>query len=192
MTYSVCQEVVSVPLLEGKRIVPNVLQIARAYFSNEHCKFINGYFNAIFGKMFYEHSALKLWLKILFPQGKKLSFQHFCTSWLKYNIVLKWQITFNLGLNVAKTTHPIKKKLWLEVVQNWISYKKVRKHIWLSSLLSGDRGCERLIRLEYYIVLKRRITFRRILACVCKCVASVKCHPTFQGEGGVCCQTFMR
>ncbi len=31
--------------------------------------------------------------------------------WLKYYIVLNRQITFNLGLNTAKSTHPIKKRL---------------------------------------------------------------------------------
>ncbi len=31
--------------------------------------------------------------------------------WLKYYIVLKWPITFNLGPNVAENTHPIKKSL---------------------------------------------------------------------------------
>ncbi len=30
--------------------------------------------------------------------------------WLKYNIVQKWQITFNLGLNAAKNTHYTKKR----------------------------------------------------------------------------------
>ncbi len=30
-------------------------------------------------------------------------------TWLKYYIVLKRQITFNLGFNAAENTHPIKK-----------------------------------------------------------------------------------
>ncbi len=30
-------------------------------------------------------------------------------KWLKYDIALKWQITFNLWLNAAKNTHYIKK-----------------------------------------------------------------------------------
>ncbi len=39
---------------------------------------------------------------------------------LKYYFVLKWQNTFNLGLNATKNTYQIKKK-----VENEISYKKV-------------------------------------------------------------------
>ncbi len=38
--------------------------------------------------------------------------------WLKYYIVLKMQITFNLGLSAAKNTHYIKKKLQIKVVFN--------------------------------------------------------------------------
>ncbi len=44
----------------------------------------------------------------------------------------KQKITFNLGLNAAKNTHGIKKKLQIKVVQNWISYKKVRECMCLS------------------------------------------------------------
>ncbi len=29
--------------------------------------------------------------------------------WLKYYIVLKQEVTFNLGLNTAENTHPVKK-----------------------------------------------------------------------------------
>ncbi len=51
--------------------------------------------------------------------------------WLKYYIVLKQEITFNLGLNYQKyASH--QKKLQIKVVWNWISYKKVRECICLS------------------------------------------------------------
>ncbi len=60
-------------------------------------------------RLFYEHSTVKLLLKILLSQGKKSSFQRFYTGWLKYCIVLKLQIIFNLGLNAAENTHPMKK-----------------------------------------------------------------------------------
>ncbi len=62
-------------------------------------------------RLFYKHSTLKLWCKILVPQGIKLNFQHFRTRWLKYNIVLKLKIAFNLGLNTAKNMHYIEKSL---------------------------------------------------------------------------------
>ncbi len=60
-------------------------------------------------RLFYEHSTLKLLLKILLSLSKKSSFERFCTRWLKYYIALKLQVTFNLGLNAAKNKHPIKK-----------------------------------------------------------------------------------
>ncbi len=75
-------------------------------------------------KLFYEHSTLKLWLKILLPRGKKSNFQHFWTMWLKYYIVLKWQITLNFGLT--------SKKCGIKVVRNWILYKKVCERLCLS------------------------------------------------------------
>ncbi len=81
--------------------------------------------------LFYEHSTLKLWCEILVELGKKLSFQLFCTRRLNYNIVLKLQITFNLRLSAAKNTYYIEKKLQVKVVQNWISYKKVRERVCL-------------------------------------------------------------
>ncbi len=43
---------------------------------------------------------------------QKLSFQLFCTRRLKYYILLKLQITFILGLNAAKNTHPKKTFEW--------------------------------------------------------------------------------
>ncbi len=36
----------------------------------------------------------------------------------KYYSVLKWQIIFILGLNAAKNTHHLKKKLKIKFVQN--------------------------------------------------------------------------
>ncbi len=51
------------------------------------------------------------------------------------------------------------KKLQIKVVRNRISHKKVRERICLSPPLCGARGLEGLIRLQYYIVLKRQITF---------------------------------
>ncbi len=60
-------------------------------------------------RLFYEHSTLKLLLEILLSEGKKSNFQGFCIRWFKYYIVLKLQITFNLGLNAAENTHLIKK-----------------------------------------------------------------------------------
>ncbi len=50
------------------------------------------------------------------------------------------------------------KKLQIKVVQNWILYKKVREHMWLSPP-SGARWLERLIWMEYYIILKWQIIF---------------------------------
>ncbi len=38
--------------------------------------------------------------------------------WWKYDIVLKWQNTFKLQLNAAKSTHHTKKKLQINVVWN--------------------------------------------------------------------------
>ncbi len=52
--------------------------------------------------------------------------------WLKYDIILKGQNTFNLGLNTAINTHHAKKKLQIKVDQNWISHQKVHEHICLS------------------------------------------------------------
>ncbi len=50
--------------------------------------------------------------------------------WLKYNIVLKLQITFNLGL--LTKIRITSKKGSKRVVRNWILYKKVRQRICLS------------------------------------------------------------
>ncbi len=51
---------------------------------------------------------------------------------LKSYYVQKWEIRFTLWLNAAKNMHYMKKKLRMKVVQNWISYKKVRERIYLS------------------------------------------------------------
>ncbi len=50
--------------------------------------------------------------------------------WLKYNIVLKLQIIFNLGL--LPKIRITSKKASMTIVQNWISYRKVRECICLS------------------------------------------------------------
>ncbi len=51
---------------------------------------------------------------------------------LKFYNEQKREIRFTLGLNVAKKYSLHQKKLRVKVVQNWISYKKVRKRICLS------------------------------------------------------------
>ncbi len=78
--------------------------------------------------------------------------------WLKYDIVLKWQNTFNLGLNGAKiriTRKEASNKSCLEL--NFIQ-KSPRVHMSVSSQ-SGARGIKRLTWLKYVIVLKCQITF---------------------------------
>ncbi len=79
--------------------------------------------------------------------------------WLKYYIIPKWQITFNLGPNAAKNTHYIEKKasnksrLELNLIQ-----RSPQSHVSIFHQ-SGARGLERLIWLKYYTVLKLQITF---------------------------------
>ncbi len=95
----------------------------------------------------------------LSPRGVELEGSK---NWYGWN-VLKWQIIFKLGLNTAKNTYHIKKKLQIKVVWNWISYKRSSSayvYFFSSSLPSGARGLERLIWLKYYIVQKLRITFK--------------------------------
>ncbi len=56
-------------------------------------------------------------------------------SWLylKYK-VLKWENRSTLGLNAAKNSDYMKKKLELKVVENSIPYKKLRRHTCLFPL----------------------------------------------------------
>ncbi len=56
-------------------------------------------------------------------------------NWQVWSIVLKGKskLRSTLGLNAAKNTHRIKKKLQIKVVRNWISSKKVRDCICQSS-----------------------------------------------------------
>ncbi len=117
-----------------------------------------------------------LW-KYYFRRGKKWSFQYFCTRWLKYYIVLKLQITFNLILSAAKNTHPIKKalnKIYSEL--NFI--RKICEHMRIClSPLRVELGMRKITWLKYYIVLKQQITFRCILVCkpVYLCVNPYTC-----------------
>ncbi len=67
----------------------------------------------------------------------------------KYYDVWKCQITFNLGLNVAKNTHHIK-KLLIKVIWNWILYKEVCERICLSllPLLKWSLGARKINMVE--------------------------------------------
>ncbi len=87
--------------------------------------------------------------------------------WLKYYIVLKRQISFNLELDPVKNTHYIKKASNKSLELNFI-HKSLLAHMSVSPPppQSGAMGAKRLIWLKYYIVLKWQITFRRILVCV--------------------------
>ncbi len=83
-------------------------------------------------RSFYEHSTPKLLLKILLPQSKKLSFQRFCTKWLKYYTVLKLQNYIQSRAQCCQKYASYQKNLQIKVVRNWISYKKVPERIRLS------------------------------------------------------------
>ncbi len=61
---------------------------------------------------------------------------------LKYYYVLKQESRFTLELNAAENTNYIKKLLQIKVVENKISYKKVRGCVCLSSLGVNLRGLQ--------------------------------------------------
>ncbi len=63
--------------------------------------------------------------------------------WLKYDIVLKCQITFNLGLSAAKDTNHINKSSIKSCLELNFLQKSSRAHISISPK-SGARGVERL------------------------------------------------
>ncbi len=48
---------------------------------------------------------------------------------LKYYNVLKWENRLTLGLNTAKNTNYMKKKLEIKIVENSIYYKKLSGRI---------------------------------------------------------------
>ncbi len=79
--------------------------------------------------------------------------------WLKYNIMLKRENIFNLGLNTAKNMYHIQKKLQIKVVWNWILYKKVHERICLSAATPSpsvvEFGARKLDMVEIFI----QITF---------------------------------
>ncbi len=60
--------------------------------------------------------------------------------WLKYYVLLKRQITFNLGLNADKIPI-IRENVQIKIVQNSISYKKLSGCIFIFPR-SGSRGLE--------------------------------------------------
>ncbi len=70
---------------------------------------------------------------------------------LKSNNVQKWEIRFTLGLNSAKNTHYIKKKLRIKGVWNCISYKKVHECTCLSPP-RVELGVQRSVCLKSYNV----------------------------------------
>ncbi len=63
------------------------------------------------------------------------------------------------------------------------------QYVYLSQ--SGARGCEKLIRLKHYIVLKWQITFRSIRVCINRYTWVYKVPSNvLQGEWGIHSQTF--
>ncbi len=67
--------------------------------------------------------------------------------WLKYDIVLKCLITFNLGLNAAKNTHHTKKASIKSSAELNFLQKSPRAHMFISPQ-SVARGLERLMWLN--------------------------------------------
>ncbi len=81
--------------------------------------------------------------------------------WLTYYFVLKWQDTFNLGLNAVKNTHHIKKCSNKSCSEFNFVQKCLQAHMSTSSPPpnGGAKKLKRLVWLKYYIILKRQNTF---------------------------------
>ncbi len=62
--------------------------------------------NKSFSELNFVQKSLQAHMSI-YPQSGDRGLERLI--WLKYYIALNWRITFNLGLNAAKNTHPIKK-----------------------------------------------------------------------------------